>query len=76
VDSPTQEASKRARHSMANTILSDDHEIEAMSQCEKKAWQHEKVANNSNRSVRGSVNLLVQASKKARESVANTMPDN
>ncbi len=62
---------------MANTMLPDNQEVEAMTQHEKQARECKRAANRLNRSARGRVNSpKLEASKKARESITNmTLPD-
>jgi len=58
VNSPMLEANERARKSMANTMLPNDQEEEAMTQCEKKARECERVAQKFNRKLRGRSSLI------------------
>ncbi len=56
VNSPTQQTSKGARESVANTMLLDDQELEVTAQHEKKARESKRAANKLNKSMRGRVN--------------------
>jgi len=62
---------------MANTVLPDNQEVEAITQCEKEAREPESITNKSNRSARVRVSSLMQeVNEGARESVAiMTLPD-